>query len=292
MDIKKEFKNAQKCLKGNTEPLGLRSRNWCFTSFDEIAPEFNSGMMTYLCIGKEICPTSKNEHWQGFVCLKDKKSLKQVKLLIGEKPHLESIRGTLAQNVKYCKKDGSYEEFGVLPTQGARTDLNVLKERIFEGEKVNTLVEENPMWNHTFGRTMDRLEDIAMKKRWRTEPTKGYWYVGKTGTGKSHAAFNHVEYHPDRVYVVPNDGDWWDGYEQQDVVIMNDFRGKVSYNELLQMVDKWPYHVRRRGRMPIPFISKVIIITSSLMPEKVYHNRDREDDIEQLKRRFEIICLD
>ena len=54
------------------------------------------------------------------------------------------------------------------------------------------------------------------------------------------------------------------------------------------MIDKWPYEVRRRGRPPVPFTSRHVIITSSLPPKDIYKCRKVEDGLEQLYRRCKI----
>ena len=74
-------------------------------------------------------------------------------------------------------------------------------------------------------------------------------------------------------------------------MIINEFRGKIPYNELLEMIDKWPYHIRRRGREPAPFLAKHIIITSSMTPAQVYWRREAEDKLDQLLRRIEVVHL-
>ena len=57
---------------------------------------------------------------------------------------------------------------------------------------------------------------------------------------------------------------------------------------MLTLVDKWPHQVRRRHRSPVNFISKKVIITSSLPPEKIYKNIEENDSLEQLYRRFKV----
>jgi len=116
--------------------------------------------------------------------------------------------------------------------------------------------------------------------------TKGIWIYGPTGRGKSHEAFQGFS--PSTHYLYTDDGGWWDGYVGQETVIINDFRGKIPYDYMLQLIDKWPFNVRRRNREPFPFTSKRVIITSSLSPEDVYHNREENDKIEQLLRRLEV----
>ena len=193
------------------------------------------------------------------------------------------------QNIAYCKKDGDVFEKGDPPKQGKRSDLNTIKDEIMAGKSVDSIVLEDPILYHQYGRTLNKIEDLRMRTVYRTEMTEGFWYYGPTGKGKSHIAFNG--YTPETHYVLPDDNGWWDGYVQQPTVIINDFRGSIKYSELLQMVDKWPYAVKRRNREPIPFVSKRVIITSALHPKEVYFNLCERDSMEQLARRFRIIEL-
>lgn len=139
-----------------------------------------------------------------------------------------------------------------------------------------------------FGRVLDRIEDRVMRLRFRTEMTIGIWLWGKTGTGKSKKAFE--DFNPDTHYVHNlEDGGWWDNYTQQEVVIIDEFRGQIPYSTLLRLVDRTPFSVTRRNRKPIPFVSKKVIVTSSLQPHEVYCNLAQNDSLLQLYRRFEII---
>lgn len=155
---------------------------------------------------------------------------------------------------------------------------------------VDQIAEEYPMLFHQYGRTLSKLEDIALRKRSRQWMTQGIWYWGPTGVGKSHQAFK--DFDPSTHYVWKNDKGWQDGYTGQETVIINDFRGELPYNELLQLVDKWPHTLSRRGREPVPFLAKTVIITSSLPPEDCYRRRAAEDSIEQLNRRFIVKEMD
>jgi len=181
------------------------------------------------------------------------------------------------------------EEFGERPSQGKRTDLADIAKDISNGKSVIDITLENPELYHQYGRTLNFLEDIALRKKFRTEMTRCTWYYGKTGAGKSHKAFEG--YTPETHYVLPKDNGWWDGYIGQETVIINDFRGHIPYDELLTLIDKWPHNVKRRGREPVPFLSKHIIITSPLSPDECYPNRNTKDSIEQLARRCKIIKL-
>lgn len=200
------------------------------------------------------------------------------------------MAGTPKQAADYCKKDGDWTEWGVLPVKGARVDLDEVKELVLNGTTVDELAVENPMLVHQYGRTLDRLEDIANRKKKRVTMTKGTWLWGPTGVGKTHDA---AEMAGDDVYW-HNCGDkgWWDGYTGQATVILNDYRGGIAYGELLQMVDKWPYSVPRRGRAPMPFVSSHVIVTSAVPPAECYKNLSTCDSLAQLARRFNVVEVD
>lgn len=282
--------NAQKSSERVIENLSdsrSRSRNFCFTSFDVEKPKFDEMTMKYLCFGSEIAPTTGTHHWQGFVCWKNAKTISACKKNLINNGRVFIIKGTLKQNEEYCTKEGKFEKFGTLPNQGKRRDLIELKDALINGETtVEEILIENPETYHQYGRTLEKIESIAQRSNFRTEMTKCDWIYGTTGTGKSEEAF--TGYDPNTHYLWSDDKGWWDGYKGQEVVIMNDFRGEIPYNFMLQLVDKWPVNVRRRNREPVPFTSKKIIITSSLKPDEIYHNRNDEDKIEQLLRRITI----
>lgn len=286
-------KITQRCSEGNTSPP--RFRNFCFTLFDELAnvPLMN-GSWKYLMMGREICPTTNKPHWQSFVNFSDAKTMTAcVKVLhkhFGIKCHVEPCKGSLEDNEQYCSKSKDYYEWGTRPAAGTRTDLNDIKNQILEGKKVDSIAIETPIIYHQYGRTLNKIEDLAMRKKYRTVMTEGIWYWGKTGVGKSHKAFENFT--PDTHYVYPNDSGWWDGYCQQDIVIINEFRGEIAFKELLDLCDKWPKSVKRRNREPMPFISKTIIITSCHPPDEVYvRSLNDNDRLDQLTRRFKVIEL-
>lgn len=268
--------------------MAQKSRSFCYTLNNPKQAEFDALKCIkckYQVIGKEIGEKG-TPHLQGFIYFENARSFNAVRKTI-RRWHLEICKGNIEQNITYCKKDGEFIEIGEAPKQGKRNDLDAIKNDIMNGKKVEDLILEQPNAYHQYGRTLSKIEDITMRKKFRTEMTKGTWIWGETGAGKSHMAFEN--YTPETHYVYPNDGGWWDAYQQQKIVIFNDFRGEIKYNELLNIVDKWPYFVRRRNREPMPFISDHVIITSSLPPDEIYHNRNDEDKIEQLLRRFEII---
>lgn len=286
--------------RGNIEPDHQRLRSFCATSFRTDPPIWDPKKMSYLCYAPEICPSTGRNHWQVYVHWIDNrtltscsKNLDKITCLVAKgtaEQNRTYIKGPYTEGDKHKPENPLFKEYGKLPEQGKRNDLDKIKDEIIAGRKVDEIAIEQPTIYHQYGRTLNKIEDIAMRRKFRTEMTTCIWYYGSTGVGKSHKAFEN--YHPDTHYVLPNDNGWWDAYTQQDTVIINDFRGWIPYDRLLQLIDQWPETVNRRGREPMPFISKNIIITSSLAPEEVYCHRMENDKIEQLLRRICVVKLE
>jgi hypothetical protein len=271
-----------------------RSRAWCFTVNNwttEELEELKKIECSYIVLGDEIGKSGTN-HIQGYVEFENAKTLVRCKKYAGlRRAHLEARRGTPTEASDYCKMDGKILfESGSLSNQGKRTDLDQLAKEILEGEtNEDTIVVNDPMTYHQYGRTINKLQDLALRKKWRTKMTEGLWIFGETGTGKSQQAYK--DYHPDTHYNLPNDNGWWDGYTGQKIVIINEFRGEIKYSELLELLDWTPKTVKRRGREPVPLLAEQIIITSSLSPEEVYSNLALNDSLGQLLRRIKIVEL-
>lgn len=268
--------------------LNMSTRNVCFTLnnySEEEEKDIQSLDCGYLVYGYEIGENG-TPHLQGYIEFRGSKRWTTLKNL-NKRIHWESRRGSSQQAINYCKKDGKYFEKGEPSRQGERRDLEELKNDIIEEKTtVDEITINTPNYYHLYGRTLNKIEDIALRKKYRNWMTTCDWLYGKTGAGKSHKAFEN--YNPDTHYVYPNDNGWWDGYSGQEIVIINEFRGQITYSELLDLIDKWPKTVKRRNREPVPFLAKHIIITSSLRPEEVYFNLAENDRLEQLLRRITV----
>lgn len=279
--------------------LRRQFRRICFTIYDNDEGDIFYWLeklkswkgVEYCIVGREVCPTTGRNHLQGYCEFRSPKLGKTIKNW-NNTMNFREARGTKDQNEEYCSKDRDFFEWGEPKKQGARTDLYALRDEIKEGKSVDDICMENPYAHHTYGRTLQKIEDIRLRKLYRTWRTKGIYRFGKTQTGKSyHAYMIDCSRDPDETYSVKkNDKGWQDGYTGQKWVVINEFRGQIPFGELLELVDEWPYTLSRRAKEPVPFLAEKVVITSSLPPEEVYRGLLHKDDrMEQFYERFTVI---
>lgn len=258
------------------------------------------GAVTYFVFGKEVAPTTGTPHLQGYLELKSPYLWTSIQAKLNvvypvaatSKVWTTRRRGTAQQAADYCKKDGDITEWGEISKQGERTDLKELAEEIKAKKRtVEEIAMEDPYAFHKFGRTLQQIQTISQRYEYRQWRTEGIWYYGPTGIGKTYKAMQG--YSVDTHYIKCLDDQWWDGYNGQDIVIFNEFRGQITFHELLDLADEWPKTVKQRNKEPVQFLAKKLIITCIKHPKDLF-SRVLSDDEPwgQFSRRFQIVDLE
>lgn len=293
-------------------------KGWCFTindvaklyqSPDQSAsfPEAFQGWLSfperrlqfaYTCFQLETAPTTGNLHCQGYIYFKTNRRMGWVKRWLGEfgmlfhinrpiYPHLERAKGTAEQNREYCSKsdtavDSSFRELGDMPRQGNRSDLGELAAAIAEGTDLTAIAEIFPTEYIRYNRGIQALKTaLSSKPRSSSVDPTVYWWFGPTGTGKSRQAF---ESYPDAYIKMPTNK-WWDGYVDQKVVILDDYRPSMCpFHELLRLLDRYPMKVEFKGGST-ELQATTFIITTCERPELLWQGKT-DEMIDQLIRRL------
>lgn len=276
-----------------TTDLMSQSRNWCFTinnptEKDELDMDSISKTCRYMVVGKEV-GDSGTPHAQGFVIFTSNYRLNAVKALL-PRAHLEAAKGSWEQAANYCKKDGDYLEFGTAPaTQKRKGEAE--KERwdaAREAAKKGKLDEVDSDIYLRYYRTLKEIAKDHMEVPANLEDSgEMLWYYGASGTGKSRKA---REENPDAYLKMCNK--WWDGYQGQDVVLIEDLDKKhdVLGHHLKIWGDRYSFLAETKGGA-IAIRPKKIIVTSNYSIEEIWFD---EETREPLKRRFKQIkfhCL-
>ena len=268
----------------------MSAKHWCFTINNYTDEEYmnlltlGSGIpseqIKYLIIGKER-GESGTPHLQGYICLVKKKRLNPVKKIVGARAHLEVARGSPAQNVQYCSKEGDFVSFGHVPDgQGGHgsTDVFADVKELAETGNLDAIRERH---YGTYLRYQSAIKrDIARYGRSKRDGAPEvliYW--GPTGTGKSRKAY---EENPD-AYWKPYGTKWFDSYDRESCVIIDEFVGWLPITLCLRLCDRYPLNVETKGGS-VNFVASRIIFTSNLPMEEWWPNA-RPEHLAAFKRR-------
>jgi len=251
--------------------MAARTRNYCFThnNYPDTVLEDNIDCQ-YIVYGKEV-GESGTPHLQGFIRFSCDKSLKAaIKALPG--CHVE-VAQTLDAAIAYCKKDGLFVERGTAPISNAAKGSKEKR----RWDEIRVAAEEG------------RLEDIPDDIRFlnprvidyhRTKALRSQelsdtedrmlWYWGESGSGKSRKA---REENPDAFLKMCNK--WWDGYERQDVVIIEDFDKSHSVlgHHLKIWADRYPFPAEIKGGS-IKIRPRLVIVTSNYAPQDIWEDNN------------------
>lgn len=271
------------------------SRNYVFTvnNYDDedehqVYALAWENLVRYICVGKEV-GESGTRHLQGFVCFSQPKSLNQVKKLFPT-AHFEEKRGTFQQASDYCKKDGDYFEWGSLPMDDNRKGdagaaaMEELMQRTCECIRKGDYKSIPYAATHHIKAAEYRVLKEAQQDR-NLDIIDGemehLWYYGKAGTGKSRKARDE---NPGAYLKMCNK--WWDGYNGQDVVIIEDFDKdhKVLNHHMKIWADRYPFPAEVKGGK-IDIRPKKVIVTSNYHPGEIWQE---EQELRPILRRFKI----
>lgn len=303
---------------GYESDIKKRVRNWCFTlnnyTQEELIKIGKWDFDSYLVVGREIGENG-TPHLQCYLEMKNGKSFTTLTKLNSRIHWEERMCKDPKRAADYCKKgeqtkdewhslgckgphfglNAVFEERGVISkVQGERTDIHNLMNKIISREITDTadIARTNPVMYMKYYKAIEKVDNQAIQLITRESlgiTTIGEWYYGETGVGKSEYVFNRAKELGESVYEYADDGVWQDEYKGQDCYIIDEFRADMYlYRELLKMIDKRNFKLRRRNIPSRPFICKRVMITSSQSPWQCYNKLAAEDKIGQLIRRLKI----
>lgn len=216
----------------------------------------------YLIFGYENCPSTGTPHLQGMIVFSNPRSFDNVrKKIFLERAHMEPVRSMDALK-KYNMKDGNYVELGEPPAQGRRVDIEEMVELASKKSSLREMWGHNPTLMCQYRRSLDAARYDFLEDR--KGPPEVYWYWGSTGTGKTSTAVDGA------ISFYMKDGTpWWDGYMQQECIIIDDFDGLWPLRDLLRLLDRYPYQGQVKGGY-VRINSPIIYITCQFHPSEFW----------------------
>lgn len=223
------------------------------------------------------------EHLQGYVQLTSRRRLGWLKRQLDQHAHWEPRRGTHQQALDYVRKADTRVagpfEYGEPVTAGQRTDLDAALSAVVSGASDRDLVSEHGSTFVRYHRGLREARRVLSKPR----STKSVVYVlyGPTGTGKSKYAMDEYP----GAFWKPRDK-WWDGYNGESAVVIDEFYGWLPYDQLLRLLDRYPLLVEIKGGT-VQFVAETIVLTSNKHPREWYDST--KCDYAPLERRLDFI---
>lgn len=220
-------------------------------------------------------------HWQVMVAFRKKASLAQVKHCFGE-CHAELSRSEAA--VDYCQKEetrveGTGFELGTKPfRRNSKRDW----ESIWVSAKSGNLEAIPADVRVVSYRTLRAIGSDHSKAIGMERSANVFW--GPTGTGKSRRAWDEAGMD---AYCKDPRTKFWDGYQDEPNVVVDEFRGGIDIAHLLRWLDRYPVRVEIKGSSRV-LKATTFWFTSNLDPRYWYRDCDPAT-IDALMRRLTVV---
>jgi len=186
----------------------------------------------------------------------------------------------------YCMKEGDYFIIDNRSKQGKRSDLDKVAELIKEDCSLEDIAKTETKTFIRYYNNIVRTHEL-LNPKYRNFKPKVTWIYGPTGVGKTRYVVSKFELKD--IWISGRNLKWWEGYRQQRVTLIDDFRSDFcTFHELLRILDSIPFFVEFKcGSTQLN--SEYIFITCPYHPNDVY--KTIEDKGQLIRRIDEIIEL-
>jgi len=240
---------------------------WLNTIKDEISR---------MVISKEVGELG-TPHLQGKITFRRKYRLTALKKL-HKSAHWDETKANA--DSLYAMKVDSEVIFNVNNTkQGQRNDIHEYVEAIKAGKRDRELIDEFPAQFAKIQRTdkMRLIIDKEATRAFRNVEVIVHW--GKTGTGKTRIPYDLGAYKFDDW-----DNLWWDMYEGEPIIILDEFYGQVKPTWLLNVLDGYQLKLKIKNSFTWAKWTKVYI-TSNEHPDHWYKSEKIPEEVRNAIRR-------
>ena len=217
--------------------------------------------------------------------------------------HIELAIGTCQENRDYIRKEGKYlvsdkketniietfEEYGEMPIERKGSIDNIssqVLEMIKDGASNFEIIDRFPSYLTKIAH-LDKTRQTYLSKKYANEFRKleVTYIFGETETGKTRYVMDKYGY--ENVYKITNYEHPFDNYENQEVILFDEFRSSITLKDMLQFLDGYPCKLPARYTDKHACYTKVFII-SNIPFNKQYINiqENEHESFEAFKRRF------
>lgn len=225
-----------------------------------------------MALAMEIGKKKERPHLQIFITFKRTYGFKSLKTILGPETHFEA---SLCSDWNYELKDMKYE-LQDFRKQGSRSDRDATIEILTSGGGMRDVCTKH--FNYQLYRTAEKWLTYMEAPR-EIQDIDIRWYHGSSGSGKTRSVYKEFG----TEVFCPITYKWWDGYDGQEVILIDDFRKDYcKYHELLKLLDEYPYRVEFKGGSR-QMKAKTLVLTCPFHWKDTYSTRE---DLFQLERRI------
>lgn len=235
---------------------------------------YDKDLVKFMCGQLERGSDTGGLHLQAYLEFKKQVRFSTIKEMIGnDAVHIEPRKGTAKQARDYCTKEDTRVKgpwsCGTKKVAGARTDMHAVMNMAYKGKADRKIMKQFPgqfIRYHSGIKACKEVGERARRSAWRNVEVNVFY--GYAGTGKSRYALDmHGQ---DNVYKLnKNDTLWWDGYEGEDILLIDDFYGWIPFHTLLGVLDGLKLRLPIKGAHTWANWTKVYI-TSNKAPDLWY----------------------
>lgn len=301
----------------------MQSKKWCFTinnyaeseerNILDAGGDLERNGIRYLVVGREIGTDNGTPHLQGYVIFNDRKRLRAVKSILGARGHFETSRGSEVQASEYCKKDGSFSEFGELsgrvgrPKQPSVADFCswVATQSPMDVTEQSCAVNFPALWLRYGGRLLSLSVHLSLHQQLETRPLRG-WQIDLEAELKLDPDDRTVK------FIVDHDGGQGKSFfirwmytnyfgkvqmlgigkrddiafvidKSKSIFLINVPRGAMEflqYTILEQLKDRTVYSPKYQGEMKILNSNCHVVVFCNEGPDRTKMSRDRYNIVE------------
>jgi len=264
-----------------------QSRRFCFTINNPSVADAEAvyglaSKAVYLIAGDEVGEQG-TPHIQGYVVFDKNYRLSKLSKLLS-RAYITVARGTSEENQKYCKKGEKYEEYGDCPkderfSKSKNDDIWAEALALARQGKVSDI---RPDLQIRYLRNFERIAAKSVSKAVINDRLYNLWIYGTTGTGKTRWCHDVFPGHYQKLK-----NKWWCDYQNQPVVIMQEFGKKHAMlsEHVKEWADHYPFRCENKGGGSV-INCKMLIITSNYSPDQIW---EEEEILDPINRRFIVL---
>lgn len=257
------------------EKIGLlQSELYEYVIAEEEHADGTPHLHVYAKFGHGIAPGKELANWRAMFDIPKDGDVATT----GEKYHgnYQAVRSADAVR-KYCTKDDNFitnmnDKYVLCPKQKRRKFAIQLETRT-----VADLVREGEI-SYQSARAAQYAKDLLAAQPYDHDTVRGTWVHGVPGSGKSHYARTNFP-----GFYLKNQTKWFDGYNGQEAIVLEDFDCKSMGHELKIWADRWSCYGETKGGH-VHLRHKHFVITSNYSIEDLFGHD--EALCEAIKRRF------